>query len=114
MAPQPGVPAPTPAPPSEAPTEEQTTARVNELVARSLPSWKAACWDTADPAARKPGRYAATLAFDAAGKLVMFGIMEYRGESDPAIAACLRKQEHPFSVPAPGRSPTYEVPFPLP
>ena len=69
---------------------------------------------TADPAARKPGRYAATLAFDAAGKLVMFGIMEYRGESDPAIAACLRKQEHPFSVPAPGRSLTYEVPFPLP
>lgn len=120
VAPQPGAPAPTPAPTTpqppapQAPTEAQITAHVNDLVARVLPSWKAACWDSVDPATRKPGRYFATLAFDATGKLVIFGITEIRGESDRLVAECLRKQEHPFSVPAPGQPLSYDVPFPIP
>lgn len=120
VAPQPSTPAAAPAPVTpqppapQAPTEAQTTAHVNDLVARVLPSWKAACWDSLEPGARKPGRYTATLAFDATGKLVIFGITEIRGESDMAVAECLRKQEHAFSVPAPGRPLTFDVPFQMP
>jgi len=110
--PEPVVPTPPPAPP--APTEAQTAASVTDAVVRVYPSWKAACWDSADPATRKPGRYSATLAFDATGKLVIFGIGEVRGESDLAVAQCLRKQGATFAIPAPGRPVTFEVPFRLP
>jgi hypothetical protein len=73
-----------------------------------------ACWGSADPATRKPGRYTATLAFDATGKLVIFGIGELRGESDLAVAQCLRKQGGAFTIPAPGLPVTFEVPFQMP
>lgn len=101
-------------PPPPAPTEAQTAAYVTDLVVRIHPRWKTACWDSADPATRKPGRYSATLAFDATGKLVIFGINEEREASDLAIAQCLRKQAGAFTIPAPGRSVSFEVPFTMP
>lgn len=101
-------------PPPPAPTEAQTAASVTDVVVRVHPQWKVACWDSADPATRKPGRYTATLAFDATGKLVIFGIGELRGESDLAVAQCLRTQGGTFTIPAPGRPVTYEVPFQMP
>jgi len=121
VAPQPNAPAsvpepavmPQPAAPP-APTEAQTAADVTDAVVREYPSWKVACWDSADPATRKPGRYAATLAFDATGKLVIFGINEDREMSDPNVAQCLRRQSNLFTIPAPGRPVTFDVPFQLP
>lgn len=112
---RPETPAPAPEPTAPSlPAETEITSRVHELVAHELPRWKAACWDALDPAARAPGRYAATLGFDAGGKLVIFGILEFRGESDMDVATCLRRQEHAFAIPAPGRPLTYEVPFAIP
>jgi hypothetical protein len=110
------VPTPAPPPPSmpPAPTEAELSANVTDLVVRAHPSWKAACWDSADPAARKAGRYTATLAFDATGKLVIFGINENREQSDLAVAQCMRKLPITNTIPAPGRGVTYEVPFQMP
>jgi hypothetical protein len=107
------TPPPSPSPPP-APTEAQTAASVTDLIVRAHPRWKAACWDAADPATRKPGRYSATLAFDATGKLVIFGISEEREASDLAIAQCLRQQASAFTIPAPGRPVTLDVPFRMP
>jgi hypothetical protein len=109
---------PTPVPPAPSvppvPTEAQTAAQVTDLVVRVHPSWKAACWDSADPATRKPGRYTATLAFDATGKLVIFGITEHREQTDPAVAQCMRTRPIMLPISAPGRAVTYEVPFQMP
>lgn len=100
--------------PTPGPTEAQTAASVTQVIVEAHPRWRAACWDTADPATRKPGRYVASLAFDASGKLVIFGITEEREASDPAVAQCIRQQSNTFSIPAPGQASSFEVPFRMP
>jgi hypothetical protein len=105
----------TAAPPQPTfPTAEQTAAHVTAVVVEAHPKWKAACWDTADPATRTAGRYTAALAFDATGKLTISGIGEHRGESDPGIGQCLRQQVNTFKIPAPGQPVSYDVPFTMP
>jgi hypothetical protein len=83
-------------------------------VASALPRWKAACWDTANAETRKAGGYVAVMAFDSAGRLVIFGVSEDRDTGDPAIARCLRRQANPFTVSAVGYATSFEVPFAMP
>lgn len=83
-------------------------------VEKAKPRWKAACWDTADPVTRKPGRYTAGLAFDAAGRLTISGVGEVRENSDPAVAQCMRVQVNEFKIPAPGRPLVFDIPFEMP
>lgn len=109
----PAADAPAPAP-EEWPTQEQTAAEVTAVVTQAHPRWKAACWDTADPATRQPGRYISSLAFDASGKLTISGIGEIRDGSDPAIAQCLRMQVNTFTISPPGHPVAYEVPIRMP
>ncbi len=107
--------APAAAPPQPTfPTADETAAHVTAVVASAHPQWKVACWDTADPATRRAGRYNAALAFDAAGKLTISGIGEERDASDPSIAQCLRRQMSMFTIPAPGHPVSFEVPFTMP
>jgi hypothetical protein len=96
------------------PSAEQLQAQVAALVEGAKPRWKAACWDTADPAKRKPGRYVAGLAFDAAGRVTVSGVSEVRDASDAEVAQCLRMQVNEFTIPAPGRYVVFEIPFTMP
>jgi hypothetical protein len=101
-------------PPRPVPPDDQLLAEVVALVERAKPRWKAACWDTADPATRKPGRYVSGLAFDASGKLTISGVSEIRDGSDPGVSSCLRLLVNEFQISAPGRNTTYEIPFEIP
>lgn len=101
-------------PPRPAVGDDQLRAEVVALVETAKPRWKAACWDTADPATRTAGRYVSVLAFDAEGGLDVSGITEIRGASDPGVAQCLRVQVNPFTISAPGRLVTFEIPFDMP
>jgi hypothetical protein len=96
------------------PSAEQLQTHVAALVEGAKPRWKAACWDTADPAKRKPGRYVAGLAFDAAGRVTVSGVSEVRDASDPEVAQCIRVQVNEFQIPAPGRYVVFEIPFTMP
>lgn len=96
------------------PSAEQLQAHVAALVEGAKPRWKAACWDTADPTKRKPGRYVAGLAFDAAGRVTVSGVSEVRDASDPEVAQCMRQQVNEFQIPAPGRYVVFEIPFEMP
>lgn len=105
---------PTAPPPTPQRTDPQVQSDVVAAITSARPAWIAACWDTADPAQRKAGRYIAATAFDASGKLVVWGISELRNESDPAIAQCLRRYVNTLRIPAPGHPVSVEVPFALP
>lgn len=110
--PAPAVPGPVPAP--AALTHAEITAHATAQVEDAKPRWTAACWDTADPTTRTPGRYVAGLAFDAEGRLKVSGVSETRGASDPGVAQCLRRLTHDFSIPPPGRYVVVDVPFAMP
>lgn len=100
-----------PKPPSDAQILGEATA----LVMGARPRWKTACWDPADPATRKPGRYISALAFDATGKLTVSGVSELRDVGDGNVAHCIRQQVNDdFRISAPGRTVTLEVPFEMP
>jgi len=101
-------------PPPPVPTEDQLRPMVAALVEGSKPRWKAACWDTADPATRKPGRYISVLAFDASGNVDVSGVSEIRDESDPGVGQCLRQQVNDFTITAPQRHVVFETPFEIP
>jgi hypothetical protein len=107
-------PAAAPAQPPTFPTEDEMAAHVKAAVVGAHAAWKAACWDTADPATRKPGRYIAALAFDASGRLTISGISELRDASDSGVAQCLRLQVNAFTMPAPGHPVSFDVPFAMP
>jgi hypothetical protein len=100
--------------PPPVPTANETDVHVTAVVASAHARWKAACWDTADPATRKAGRYVAALAFDASGKLTVSGVGEERDASDSSVAQCLRQQVNTFTIPAPGHPVSYDVPFTMP
>lgn len=110
--PAPAAPGPVPAP--AALTHAEITAHATAQVEGAKPRWTAACWDTADPTTRTPGRYVAGLAFDAEGRLKVSGVSETRGASDPGVAQCLRRLTHDFSIPPPGRYVVVDVPFTMP
>lgn len=103
-----------PQPEVQAFTEAEMADHVTAVVVQAHSRWKSACWDSADPATRKPGRYIASLAFDATGRLIISGVGEIRESSDPAIAQCLRRQVNTFTIPAPGHPVSYDVPFQMP
>jgi hypothetical protein len=96
------------------PSEEQLRAEVAAHVEAAKPRWKAACWDTADPATRKPGRYISILAFDAEGQVDISGVSEIRDGSDSNVGQCLRQQLNAFKISAPGRNVSFEIPFEMP
>lgn len=96
------------------PSDEQLRAEVAAHVEAAKPRWKVACWDTADPATRKPGRYISILAFDAEGQVDISGVTEIRGESDSNVGQCLRLQVSTFKISAPGRNVSFEIPFEMP
>lgn len=104
----------TPPPRPALPSEEQLRAEVAAHVEAAKPRWKVACWDTADPATRKPGRYISILAFDAEGQVDISGITEIRGGSDSNVGQCLRLQVSTFKISAPGRNVSFEIPFEIP
>lgn len=103
---------------NEAPSGESTgksaPAPLGNQVSTARARWVSECWNTADAATRKPGRYIAVLAFDGAGKLVIAGLNEVRGSSDPNIAQCIRPKLTDFTVPATGAPSTVEMPFDIP
>jgi len=87
---------------------------VSTLVTQARARWIASCWTTANLASRKEGSYLAVLAFDGNGKLLISGISEVRGSSDPGIAQCLRRLSNDFRIPATGVPSSSEVPFDIP
>jgi hypothetical protein len=97
------------------PSEEQLRPEVVAQVQRAKETWKAACWDTADPATRKPGRYVSVLSFGEDGELDISGVSEFRdGASDPGVAQCIRVQVNRFEISPPGRTVVFEIPFEMP
>jgi hypothetical protein len=104
----------TPPPRPALPSEEQLRAQTLAQVEAAKPRWKAACWDPADPATRKPGRYVSVLAFDAEGQLDISGVSEIRDGSDSNVGQCLRLQLNTFTISPPGRNVSFEIPFEIP
>lgn len=97
------------------PSMEQLETEVGALVASAKPRWKAACWDTVDPATRKAGHYISSLAFDATGKITISGVTEHREVGDSRVAQCIRQQVNDtFRITPPGEKVTFEVPFEMP
>ncbi len=94
--------------------QARAIADAGKAVEAARAGWSAKCWDTADATTRTPGKYVATLAFEADGRSVISGVTELRGQSDPNVAQCLRQVVVGLTIPAPGERVSVEIPFALP